>query len=70
VTENGRPAYGLAGAALGLAFLLRAAGDAGGSGLAWLSPIGWAQAMRPFTGERWWPLLFALAAAAGLLAAA
>jgi ABC-2 type transport system permease protein len=70
VTEIARPAYGLAGALLGLAYLLRAAGDAGGSALSWLSPIGWAQATRPFTGERWWPLLLTLAAAAGLLAVA
>jgi ABC-2 type transport system permease protein len=62
---NARAARGLAGALLGLAFLLRAAGDSarGGAGawLSWLSPIGWAQKMRAFAGERF--ELCALAAA-------
>ncbi|MFE7602352.1 ABC transporter permease [Streptomyces sp. NPDC057494] len=58
VTESARLAKGLAAAALGLAFVLRAAGDAGGSSfLTWLSPIGWAEQVRAFAGERWWVLL-------------
>jgi ABC-2 type transport system permease protein len=55
-------AYGLVGAVLGAAYALRAAGDVGDGTLSWLSPIGWGQAMRPYAGERWWPLaLFAVA---------
>ncbi|MFE5593759.1 ABC transporter permease [Streptomyces sp. NPDC056549] len=58
VTESARLAKGLAAAVLGLAFVLRAAGDAGGSSfLTWLSPIGWAEQVRAFAGERWWVLL-------------
>ena len=61
-------------AVLGLSFLLRGVGDSGGSHgltwLTWLSPIGWAELVRPFAAERWWVLgLPVLAAVAGLVAA-
>ena len=70
LTEHARSAAGLAGMALGLAYLLRAVGDAqerGGSTLSWLSPIGWAQQTRAFVELRWWPLLLCLALAAVLV---
>ncbi|MEX0169764.1 ABC transporter permease [Streptomyces sp. LMG1-1-1.1] len=71
VTESARLAKGLSAAVLGLAFVLRAAGDAGtsdgSSALTWLSPVGWAEQVRAFAGERWWVLL--LIAAAVLLQA-
>ncbi len=70
VTENTRVVYGASGAVLGAAFVLRAAGDVGDGTLSWFSPIGWAQKARPFAGERWWPLLVAVAATAGLVAVA
>ncbi len=70
VTEHARAATGLAIAVLGLAFVLRAAGDVGDGTLSWASPIGWAQASRPFAGERVWPVLLALAAATLLATAA
>jgi ABC-2 type transport system permease protein len=76
-TQSARLARGLAVAVLGLAFVLRAAGDAGAddgsSVLTWLSPIGWAENMRAFSatgqivsgpGERWWVLLLFVAAMA------
>ncbi|WP_274560949.1 ABC transporter permease [Streptomyces spiramyceticus] len=60
-TESARPARGLTAAVLGVAFVLRAAGDAstsdGSSVLTWLSPLGWAENVRPFAAERWWVLL-------------
>jgi len=62
-----RAAYGLTGAVLGVAFLLRAVGDIEGSGLVWASPIGWAQAVHPFSDDRWWPLLLCVAALGILL---
>ncbi|MFE6849732.1 ABC transporter permease [Streptomyces sp. NPDC057674] len=63
LTESARLAKGLTGAAVGLAFVLRAAGDSGGSPvLTWLSPIGWAENVRAFAGERWWVLLLIAAA--------
>ncbi|MFE0654564.1 ABC transporter permease [Streptomyces sp. NPDC059534] len=61
LTESARLAKGMVAAALGLAFVLRAAGDAGTSDgdsvLTWLSPIGWSENVRAFAGERWWVLL-------------
>lgn len=73
VNEHARAAGGLAGAAFGLAFLLRAAGDMteiGGGPLSWLSPVGWAQQTRAYVDDRWWPLLLSVALSAVLLAAA
>ena len=70
VTANPRTAGGIAGAARGGAYALRAAGDAGVWHLSWLSPIGWAQKARPYAHESWWLLLVCLAVAAGLVATA
>jgi polyether ionophore transport system permease protein len=53
--ENSRTANGIACAALGVAFALRAAGDSGTSSwLSWLSPLGWGELVRPYASERWW----------------
>ena len=65
LTDGAGAARGVGLGTLGLAFLLRAAGDTAGSdsrlgSLSWLSPIGWAQQTRPYAGERWW--VFGLAA--------
>ena len=72
VTEYARPANGMAFAALGAAFLLRAIGDTSTelSWLSWLSPIGWAERFQPFAGERWEVLLLPVALTGVLLAAA
>lgn len=67
LTVSARAARGLAGAALAAAFALRAVGDASrGTGLealSWISPLGWAQRVRPYADERWWVLLLPLALA-------
>lgn len=71
--ESGRAASGLAGAALGLAYVLRGVGDArrtGGSLPSWLSPLGWAQQTRAFVDLRWWPLLLGVVLAAVMAAVA
>jgi len=62
VTESARAARGIAAAVLAGAYLLRAAGDASSTStwLSWLSPVGWAQQVRPFAGDRWWVLLYLL----------
>ncbi|MYT30834.1 MULTISPECIES: exporter of polyketide antibiotics [unclassified Streptomyces] len=81
LTESARLAKGLTGAVLGAAFALRAAGDAAadgggspgsgaGSALTWLSPVGWAQNLRAYAGERWWVMLLPAAATALATAAA
>lgn len=64
LTQSTRAMYGIAGAVLGVAYGLRAVGDVGSELLSWVSPIGWYQAMHPYSGLRWWPLLLMLAAAA------
>lgn len=66
VSGTARGARGIAIAVLGACFLLRGVGDSGGShGIAWvswLSPIGWAELVRPFAAERWWVLALPVAA--------
>lgn len=67
LSSHARVASGMAGVALGAAYVLRAVGDAqerGGSVLSWLSPIGWAQQMRIYVDLRWWPFLLLLGLAA------
>ncbi|MEW2084670.1 ABC transporter permease [Streptomyces sp. NPDC005283] len=74
LTESARLAKGLTAAVLGVAFVLRAAGDASGedgsSVLTWLSPLGWAENVRPYAIERRWvlPLLAAAVVAQGAIA--
>ncbi len=65
LTDGAGGARGIALSTLGVAYVLRVAGDTGGPGsgfgwLSWLSPIGWAQQTRAYAGERWW--VFALVA--------
>jgi ABC-2 type transport system permease protein len=65
LSESARGANSLAAAILGVAFILRAFGDAMGSvrdsGLginsswpSFVSPLGWAQQIHPFTDQNWW----------------
>lgn len=72
-----RRATGLAGAGLGVAFMLAALGNMLGTvdlaalrvtsaWPAWLSPIGWGQQMRPFADNLWWPLGLAVVVMASL----
>lgn len=70
ITESTRSAYGLVGAVLGATFLLRAIGDINGSWLTWASPIGWAQAVHPWSDDRPLPLLLCLIAAVALVSVA
>jgi ABC-2 type transport system permease protein len=68
--SHGRSTVGAALAFLGIAFVLRAAGDVQENGLVWLSPIGWSQATHPLGANRWWPLAVALVAVVVLLVVA
>ncbi|MEO8519317.1 MAG: ABC transporter permease [Dermatophilaceae bacterium] len=68
ISENARPARGMAASVLGAAYLLRAVGDSSdATWLSWLSPVGWAQQARAFAGERWWALLLPLVFGVGLI---
>ncbi|MEU7526911.1 ABC transporter permease [Saccharothrix sp. NPDC042600] len=71
VARGARAATGLALAALGVAYLVRAVGDAvGPAWLSWLSPFHWGHQVRPFAGDRWWVAVVALGCAAALTVAA
>jgi ABC-2 type transport system permease protein len=70
VTENTRVVYGVSGALVGLAYMLRIIGDVGDGTVSWFSPIGLAQKARPYAGERWWPPLLLLLGAVILVALA
>jgi ABC-2 type transport system permease protein len=73
VSATARGANGLGGLAIGVAFLVRAVGDALGTvddtGVrvvsawpSWLSPIGWGQQLRPFGGDHAWLLVLPVVA--------
>ena len=73
LVSTARGATGLAGAGLGVAFMLAALGNMLGTvdsaalrvtsaWPAWISPIGWGQQMRPFADNHWWPVSLAVAA--------
>jgi ABC-2 type transport system permease protein len=58
LTRSARAATGIAAATLAGAYILRAIGDTSALWwLSWLSPVGLAQQVRPYAGERWWVFL-------------
>ena len=70
VTSTARATYGIVGLLFGVFFVLRAVGDINGNWLVWTSPIGWAQAVHPFSDDRWAPLLLCAAGTVALVAVA
>ncbi|MGZ4279299.1 MAG: polyketide antibiotic transporter, partial [Solirubrobacteraceae bacterium] len=72
VAPTRRLALELGGAVVGLLFVLRVVADtAGGVGwLRWLTPLGWAEELRPFTGARPLVLLLPLVSSVVLFAIA
>ena len=70
VSASSRTCFGIAGAALGLFYAMRAVGDVGPEWLSWLTPFGWSTRLRAWSDPRWWVLLLFLALGAALLAAA
>src|SRR5215468_9634365 len=67
LSESTRTANGIGIGVVAVAYLIRAIADLGPSWLSWASPIGWAQQLRPFAGERWWVFALAVIAAALVL---
>ncbi|MFI5084542.1 MAG: ABC transporter permease [Actinomycetales bacterium] len=72
-TSRGANALGVA--VLAAFYFVRAGADVGAAGtdvtaLSWFSPIGWAQNMRSFGQDTWWPFLALLALSAAGCAAA
>ncbi|WP_252974101.1 hypothetical protein [Janibacter melonis] len=70
LTSSARTALALAGAAVGVAYLVRGLGAIRDDALVWLSPFGWAQEMQAFGTERWWPAGLLVVATAARLAGA
>ena len=74
LAAGARSARGIALGVLGAAYLLRAVGDASGTGgvswLTWLSPLGWTEMLRPYAEDRWWVLALPLALTAAAVSAA
>jgi ABC-2 type transport system permease protein len=75
VAAYSRSANSMAAGAVALAFMIRAFGDSSDpqtllAHASWLSPLGWAENLRPFANERWWVLALPLAVTAALAAAA
>jgi ABC-2 type transport system permease protein len=74
LTASARAARALGIGALAVAYLLRAAGDPTGqvepAWPTWLSPIGWAQQIRPYAGDRWALALLPIACGIVLVALA
>ncbi|WP_104091726.1 ABC transporter permease [Arthrobacter sp. GMC3] len=68
LSATSRGANTLGVAILAVFYFIRAAADLQAKGaqvsaISWFSPIGWAQNMRPFGQDTWWPLLALLALA-------
>ncbi|MET0837504.1 MAG: ABC transporter permease [Marmoricola sp.] len=70
LSASARTCASIAGAALGVLFVLRAVGDTSLSWLSWLSPFGWSTQLRAWSDPRWWVLLMYVVAAVALVAAA
>lgn len=70
LASSARGALGLAGAAVGVGYLVRGLGALEDSALVWASPFGWAQELDAFGRERWWPALLLVGATVALLALA
>lgn len=75
VSTTGRLANTVAISMLAAAYLVRALGDVLGDSTgpawwSWVSPLTWAQAIRPFAGDRWWVLVLPLALALLMLSLA
>ncbi|MFQ6171923.1 ABC transporter permease [Oryzobacter sp. R7] len=66
LSTSTRGALAIAGGAVAVGYLVRGLGAMRDSGVVWLSPFGWAQALDAFGEERWWPALL-LVVATGLL---
>jgi ABC-2 type transport system permease protein len=62
LVSHARDVYAGSLIVLAVAYVLRGVGDATGSRLTWLSPLGWVEKTAPFGAQRWWVLLIPLAA--------
>ncbi|MGA8114180.1 MAG: ABC transporter permease, partial [Actinocatenispora sp.] len=67
LTSGAGSARGIAVTALAAAYVFRVVGDVSGmtdgplAWVSWLSPVGWAQRIRPYGDQRWWPVALLVA---------
>src|SRR5690625_1372129 len=57
LSENARGTIGLSFTVLGIAYLIRAIGDAGNEIISWFSPLGWVLASEVYVNNYWWPII-------------
>jgi ABC-2 type transport system permease protein len=67
--SSGRSVLGMSSVVLAVAFVVRAIGDNHDRELWPMSPMGWAQGVRAYAGERWWTLALCAALAVALVTA-
>jgi len=67
LSENARGTIGLSFTVLGIAYLIRAIGDAGNEIISWFSPLGWVLASEVYVNNYWWPIILTLGAAISLI---
>jgi len=67
VSENSRGSIGLSFTVLGVAYLIRAIGDAGSEMLSWFSPLGWILGAEVYVNNYWWPILLTIGVAFALV---
>ncbi len=70
LTLHSRDVYSWSLIVLAASYVLRGVGDATGTWVTWLSPLGWAERAAPFGDQRWWVLGIPVAAGLALAAAA
>jgi ABC-2 type transport system permease protein len=70
LSASARTCATIAGAGLGVLFVLRAVGDTSVSWLSWLTPFGWSTQLRAWSDTRWWVLLLYVATFVAFVAAA
>lgn len=70
LTQHARTVYAIGFAALLAAYVVRGIGDATGTWIAWMSPLGWQEKTAPFGAMRWWALAIPIVAGIALASAA
>lgn len=56
LSESSRGTIGFSFTVLGVAYLIRAMGDAGNETLSWFSPLGWVLGAEVYVNNYWWPI--------------
>lgn len=60
LSDNARGTMMLSFTVLGVAYFIRAVGDAGNTTISWFSPLGWILGTEVYVNNYWWPILLTL----------